>query len=225
MASVSRKKAIKKEEKTLTKIISISHHLRKHRKMRFIFHKMDVVTSIVEDDDVKMLKHASYYLYSLKYNKPKVILDSDRKPRTVASVGTLRNIPINATFIDYTYNLSRLANRFLWYLLTYEVDYSTNQFMFNKKTKHDWKGYCMIRELADEESMYSERSLQNTMTELKDNNIVINIRKSVYMINPMLVFKGGFYEQNKMVNQYAELIINKGKEVTSLLTPTTSLSV
>lgn len=225
MASVSRKKAIKKKEETSTKIISISHHLRKRWQMRFIFHKMDVVTSIEEDEGVKLLRQANYYLYSLKYNKTKVILDSDRKPKAVASVGTLRNIPINATFIDYTFNLSRLANRFLWYLLTYEVDYSTNQFMFNKKTKHNWAEYCMVRELADEESMYSERSLQNTMTELKDSNIVINIRKSVYMINPILVFKGGFYEQNKMVNQYAELIINKGKEVTSLLTPTTSLSV
>jgi hypothetical protein len=210
---------------TNTDIPSISYYLRKYRPMRFHLHKMQVVTSIEEDDDIKVLKHADYFLYSLKYIKPKVVIEIDRKRRTVETAGTLRNIPISPAFMDYTFNLSRLANRFLWYLLTYEVDYLTNQVKFNKQTKYNWKEYCNVRELTKDEEFYSERSLQNTMTELKDNHIVINISKSVYMLNPIVVCKGGFYEQNKMVNEYAEAIIRNGKEVSLLIMPKTSLSI
>jgi len=219
----SRKKdkhSSKKEEPTPVKLISISYHLRNYKPMRFHLHKMQVVTSIEEDDKIKIPKLADYYLYSLKYMKPKEVIESGRKSKTVNSAGTLRNIPISPAFMDYTFYLSRLANRFLWYLLTYEVDYLTNQFKFNKQTKYYWEEYCKQRELKDDDKvLYSERSLQNTMTELKDNHLVINISKSIYMLNPISVCKGGSYEQNKMVNEYAKAIIRKGKKVSLLLMP------
>lgn len=225
MTSVSGKKikgadSSKKEDDTLVRMKSISHDLRKYWQSRFIFHPHQVVTKIIEDDGIKLLKHEQYYLHSIKYLKPKTIKDEDGRKRTVKTSGALRHIPVNATFIDYTFMLSRVANRFLWYLLTYEVDYLTNQFKFDKKVKHEWMVYCVKREQTGEEAVYSGRTMQNVMTELRENNVVINISKSIYMVNPIMVCKGGTDDQNRMVNQYAEAIIKKGKEVSLFLMPT-----
>lgn len=215
---------------------NISREIRKGWPTRFVSNSLEVVVGYEETDDFTKKVSENIHHHSVKSTvmKSQMIkvdkdgneiwnpeIEGELKHKRIPTYRTVlhHHLPINFEFCDYVFHLSTLAQRLFFYLISFEVDVFTNLFGYNKKVRYEFNQYCNMMNGSIDAEPYKERSIQNALAQLTKYNLVVNVSKGRYMVNPMVLNLGGQTDNTLRLNDYANILIKKRKHVALHLVP------
>lgn len=114
-------------------------------------------------------------------------------------------VSLNPEFLAFTFTLEGCPRKLLNYVLFYEMEMRTGAFRFNSQVVDNFRSFC---ELFDES--YQAGVIKQAMQTLVEKNIALNIKRGHYIINPMLTGGKKLEDRKRLVNEYSNLLRNKG---------------
>jgi hypothetical protein len=147
--------------------------------------KLDITTGIRDEDGIKLLDKNQ-----LRYS--------------------VSGITIHPEFLPYFFNVPNgCPQRLLLFVIFYIVDLKTCEFPFNAHEIKRFNSYCSDWSSA---SIYKETVVRQAIRDLVDANLVLSVKRSKYMINPMIL-SGNKTDKWSLINRYRAVLTAKDKGV------------
>lgn len=225
-SSSSKKKIALPKVETLE---SLSYALRRTQPSRFSQHKgLVAVRNEYDKDGYATPCKANFYCFTLRVKRMKMEKYRDEEGkmqiRNREYLDSQRYLPVNVEIADYIMHLKPISTRLLFYILSFKIDYTTNFFKCNEQLIMNFISYCQhLRYKADkrtdEESPISEITVKKALRNLVDNNVITNVTRLLYMVNPMVACLGSLDVQTQRLNEYAQHLIKKDDVVDFCIMP------
>lgn len=128
-----------------------------------------------------------------------------RAEEKVASTGVV----LYPEFVEYIFHLEGVGKKLLMFIIFHQLNPQKNTFLFNTQVVATFNRYCM----AVTGATYKEETAKQALRkELVARNIVINVEKGKYMLNPMVGGCNNFQLRRTLIAEYSNLLIQKGKD-------------
>ncbi|RPD51414.1 hypothetical protein [Paracnuella aquatica] len=114
---------------------------------------------------------------------------------------------VGPEFFAYTFHLEGLPRQLLAYLMVHEVDYNTGKFRFDDQVIHRFGEYCELFGKPCKEGV-----VRSGIRKLVEMNIVVNISRGRYMINPLLGVGTTEAVRREQIKAYTRQLVAKGKD-------------
>lgn len=106
--------------------------------------------------------------------------------------------------LPYLFTLEGCAKKLFLYLLFIHLDKQTGQVKFNISIIDEFKNFCNL--FGD---TYTDNSIKQAVKELRDKNIMYNLRKGLNRVNPLITAKNEAARAS-LLKDYSFHIVNDG---------------
>ncbi len=110
--------------------------------------------------------------------------------------------------IPYLFNLEGCPKKLFLFLLLFRIDIQ-GEFPFNSSVISLFKQLCELYP-----PIYSEDTVKQAMKHLRAQNIVLNLRKGVNMINPMITSGNTEQDRIRLIGEYNFQLLQQGLNTT-----------
>jgi hypothetical protein len=117
-----------------------------------------------------------------------------------------RAITLYPESLAYLFTLEGCAKKLFLYLLFIHADRQTGEVRFNDSIIDEFTEFCEIFGVV-----YKLDSIKQAIKELRDKNILLNIRKGMNLINPMITSKSDAL-RNSAIKSYCFEIVKEGND-------------
>jgi hypothetical protein len=128
-------------------------------------------------------------------------------PLNVDEKVSKNGILIHPELLEFIFQLDGIPKKLLLYLMFYCVKSRTNKFLFNTLVVSDFNKYSLVVT----EKVYSKSNVLQGLRRLVKLNIIQNVKKGSYMLNP-LIGTGSWNNRRILISEYSTLLHNKGKD-------------
>jgi hypothetical protein len=134
--------------------------------------------------------------------------DNVTMPETAEEKVSKNGVVLYPELMEYIFHLEGLPKRLLLFIIYYYVDFTTNQFLFNHQVIKDFNRYSQVMSGKG----HPDRVVKDSIRALVEMNIVLNMKKGVYMLNPMIAGGKSFDTRRVSIKEYSKLLVDKGKD-------------
>ena len=182
----------------------------------FIIVSMNSYTSPLEIkhsnilNDITFNEHSSVQYKRKKISRARTIIESDGvslplfKEEYVSAFGRM----LYPEFMEYAYLLEGCTKKLFYYLVFHEVDVHTCEFKFNEQIISEFRDYNNIKGTP-----YSTTTVKSAKKKLVDHNIIINLNRGAWMMNPMIVGGKSADQRRRLINVYSDILLFAGRNV------------
>lgn len=110
-------------------------------------------------------------------------------------------------FVEYCYFLEGCPKKLLLFLVFHHVNHITCEFLYNAETVHDFNKYNSI--MADGKSTYKPSAIKGALQTLVNSNLIGNLTRGKYMLNPMIMGGTGVSQRVSLINKYSQHLFKK----------------
>ena len=123
----------------------------------------------------------------------------------VSEIGVL----IYPEFMEYCYFLDGCARKLLYYVIFHHMQ-TTCEFVFNDQVIEEFACYDAI--MIRGNKSHTHGVIRSAIRKLVDHNIVTNIKREKYMVNPMIAGGTSALDRRRLIGVYANILVAKGKD-------------
>ena len=113
-------------------------------------------------------------------------------------------------FIEYCYLLEGCQKKLLFYLIFHHVESKTGEFIFNDQIIAEFRNYNEI--ITNGGKNNSTGVVKSACRKLVKSNIIVNINRGKYMLNPMIMSGSNAYQRRSLMNTYTGMLLKKKKD-------------
>lgn len=110
--------------------------------------------------------------------------------------------------LAYMFHLEGCPRKLLMFILLYKVDARTGEFKCNPLMWEHFKEYCQLFK-----SSFKDDVLKQGLRKLVDMNIVCNVKRGTYMLNPFVYGGNNEAGRRELIHTYCRLLQRKGKDL------------
>lgn len=112
-------------------------------------------------------------------------------------------------FLEYCYTIEGCPKKLLLYIVFHHLDDSNNRFLYNAQVIHDFNSYNKLKTGG---KPYSTQTVKDARDKLVEMNIILNIKRYEYMMNPAFIGGENLLAKARLIREYTSLLIEKGKD-------------
>lgn len=117
-------------------------------------------------------------------------------------------IAIFPEIMEYCYFLEGCSRKLLHYVLFHHMD-KAGEFVFNDQVIEEFTSYDAI--MVHGNKSHTRGVIRSAIRKLVDHNIVTNIKREKYMVNPMIAGGNSALDRRRLIGVYANMLVSKGK--------------
>jgi hypothetical protein len=151
---------------------------------------------------------------SFGYGKVRRVVSIQRSgtvllPKHTEEQITSNGVVLYPEFLEYIFLVEGVAKKLLLFIIFHQLNPQKNTFLFNVQVVANFKRYCnAISNIA-----YKDETIKQALRkELVDRNIVMNVTRGNYMLNPMVGGCNTMQLRRTLIAEYSNLLIQKGKD-------------
>lgn len=130
-------------------------------------------------------------------------------PKSVDEKVASNGVVLYPEFLEYVFRVEGVAKKLLMFIIFYQLNPQKNTFLFNVQVVGNFNRYCMA---ISGENYKDETVKQAVRKELVARNLMMNVSKGTYMLNPMVGGCNSFQLRRTLIAEYSRLLIAKGKD-------------
>jgi hypothetical protein len=134
--------------------------------------------------------------------------DEVKLPETTKEKISANGIIFYPEFVEYTFHLDGVPRQLLLFLIFHQMNLNHNRFLYNQEVIADFRNYCRLAGGKQP----SLETIHKALRKLVAGNMIQNIRKGQYMLNPLLAAGGGISKRKALIQDYSRLLVEKGKD-------------
>jgi hypothetical protein len=116
-----------------------------------------------------------------------------------------KHIKFHPEAISFLYHLEGVSKKLLLFIIGFLLDPENNEFLWNPTTKEQFIAYCNL--FGDK---YTPTTIDSAIKTLGKSNCVISLRRTKYMLNPLIITDKATRSRNFILAKYNLQIFNKG---------------
>lgn len=110
--------------------------------------------------------------------------------------------------LEYIFQVDGIAKKLLMFIVFHQLNPQKNTFLFNPQIIAAFNNYCMVTT----GKTYKASTVQQLLRKgLVERNIIVNVSKGKYMLNPMIGGCTTFAVRRTLIAEYNDLLIRKRK--------------
>lgn len=135
-------------------------------------------------------------------------------PTTVSENLLLGKVSLNPEAAAFLFSLEGCRKRLLLYILFFELDTSNLLFKVNSQVIQSFQEYCLLFRVD-----YQKNIIMKALRELVEQNVITNISRGNYMLNPLVTGGTKTATQRQLIADYSKILIDKSKDAEKLFHP------
>jgi hypothetical protein len=165
---------------------------------------------------IKFCRHSNRYVSSKMTRNVAYKTDRDGIKVPIAKQELLleNKIYLHPESAAFLFHIEGCPRKLLMYIIYFELDVSFCIFKFNAQTIQSFKSYCNLFGGGYETSV-----IKKAIRELVDRNLVCNVSRGKYMVNPLLIGGKTRDGRRELIYQYDDLGLRKKKDAVLQLYP------
>jgi hypothetical protein len=116
--------------------------------------------------------------------------------------------PIYPEALAYLFKVEGCTKQLFMYLLIFHVDRGTGEFKFNASIVKEFLDLCKLFGES-----YKEDSVKQAMKNLRKMNVVLNLKRGLNMVNPMITGGNNEKARQSLIKEYGFQLLQEGKDV------------
>lgn len=130
-------------------------------------------------------------------------------------------IPFFPELLNYLIELDGCPKNLFLYLVLYCMKPESNEFIWNQQVIDDFNKTMLS--CSNGNISYSPATIKRGIRTLVDMNLIINVKRKTYKINPLAICHNNQSRRATLINEYSNIIINNGKDCEADFYPTYGL--
>lgn len=110
-------------------------------------------------------------------------------------------------YLAATHDLEGCPRQLFNYIIAHELNPLDNTYLFNEQTISRFKEYCSLLS----EKRHTDATIRKANRILVEKNIIQNVKRGLYMVNPLFACCSTQDMRRMLINKYSLLLIDKGK--------------
>ena len=110
--------------------------------------------------------------------------------------------------LEYIFQVEGIAKKLLLFIVFHQLNPEKNTFLFNPQIIAAFNNYCLI---TTGKTYNADSVKQLLRKELVGRNIILNVNRGIYMLNPMIGGCTNFSVRKTLIDKYSDMLRKKHK--------------